>query len=111
MHRLGQVRAVTVYRLIAEGTCEEHILRLAQGKVVLNDTVLREGDWEEGEEEQGGDGKEGEGDIPDLTPDLLWQLIAGDTPPLPLHRTIDLLSEEEEEEKGPLPSRGGTELL
>ncbi|MEW5847521.1 MAG: SNF2-related protein [Myxococcota bacterium] len=39
-HRLGQDRAVTVYRLITRGTVEERILQLKQRKRALADVVL-----------------------------------------------------------------------
>ncbi|MCI8469387.1 MAG: serine/threonine protein kinase [Eggerthellaceae bacterium] len=39
-HRIGQTRAVSVYRVIAEGTVEERILRLQERKADLADAVI-----------------------------------------------------------------------
>lgn len=39
-HRLGQRRTVTVYRLLTEGTLEEHIMSLQQFKVNVANTVV-----------------------------------------------------------------------
>lgn len=39
-HRLGQRRTVTVYRLLTEGTLEEHIMSLQQFKVDVAKTVV-----------------------------------------------------------------------
>lgn len=39
-HRIGQTRAVTVYRLIAKDTIEERILRLQENKKELADAIL-----------------------------------------------------------------------
>ena len=39
-HRLGQRRTVTVYRLLTEGTLEEHIMSLQQFKVDVANTVV-----------------------------------------------------------------------
>ena len=41
-HRIGQERPVTVYRLIAEGTIEEKILRLHASKRSMADALLAE---------------------------------------------------------------------
>jgi len=43
-HRIGQERPVTVYRLIAQGTIEEKILRLHQDKRSLADALLQDAD-------------------------------------------------------------------
>ena len=43
-HRIGQERPVTVYRLIAEGTIEEKILRLHASKRTMADALLAEAD-------------------------------------------------------------------
>lgn len=40
VHRLGQERPVTVYRLVARGTLEEKVLRLHQGKRQLAEQML-----------------------------------------------------------------------
>lgn len=42
-HRIGQVRPVTVYRLIAKDTIEEGILALQERKRALSDVALAEG--------------------------------------------------------------------
>ncbi|MBR3692539.1 MAG: DEAD/DEAH box helicase [Clostridia bacterium] len=42
-HRLGQTRRVQVFRLIAEKTVEEQILRLQAHKAGLSDALIREG--------------------------------------------------------------------
>ena len=39
-HRLGQRRTVTVYRMLTEGTLEEHIMSLQQFKVDVANTVV-----------------------------------------------------------------------
>lgn len=39
-HRIGQTKAVFVYRLVAEGTVEEAILRLQAHKQALADTLF-----------------------------------------------------------------------
>nr|ODN79245.1 hypothetical protein L203_06050 [Cryptococcus depauperatus CBS 7841] len=39
-HRVGQTKQVTVYRLIARGTIEERILRMARGKKDVQDIVV-----------------------------------------------------------------------
>jgi len=44
-HRLGQEKQVTVYKLIMENSCEEHIHNMAEEKKQLNDLMLEEGDW------------------------------------------------------------------
>ncbi|KAJ4459900.1 putative SWI/SNF chromatin-remodeling complex subunit snf22 [Paratrimastix pyriformis] len=44
VHRLGQNRPVTVYRLVSQGTCEERILHVAQRKALLGAYVLRDND-------------------------------------------------------------------
>lgn len=43
-HRMGQLRPVTVYRLVLEGTVEEHIVGLHNDKRALAESVLGEGD-------------------------------------------------------------------
>ena len=40
-HRLGQNRRVNVYRLVATGTIEEHVLALQERKRELIDQVLQ----------------------------------------------------------------------
>ena len=42
-HRIGQKRPVTIYRLVAEGTVDENIYRLAERKKELSDTILDSG--------------------------------------------------------------------
>ena len=39
-HRIGQERAVSVYRVIAEGTIEERIVRLQEQKAELAETIV-----------------------------------------------------------------------
>ena len=41
-HRIGQLRAVTVYRLVARGTVEDSIMTLKTAKRGLADAVIRE---------------------------------------------------------------------
>jgi SNF2 family DNA or RNA helicase len=43
-HRMGQLRPVTVYRLVLQGTVEEHIVGLHNDKRALAESVLGEGD-------------------------------------------------------------------
>jgi len=42
VHRIGQTRAVQIYRLIARGSCEERMLYFAQHKMLLGELVLRD---------------------------------------------------------------------
>ncbi|MEI6560118.1 MAG: C-terminal helicase domain-containing protein, partial [Rhodospirillaceae bacterium] len=44
-HRIGQVKPVFVYKLIASGTVEERILELQDRKGSLADAMLDEGSW------------------------------------------------------------------
>ena len=44
-HRIGQDKAVFVYKLIASGTVEERILELQERKGSLADAMLDEGSW------------------------------------------------------------------
>jgi superfamily II DNA or RNA helicase len=43
-HRMGQLRPVTVYRLVMQGTVEEHIVGLHNDKRILAESILGEGD-------------------------------------------------------------------
>jgi superfamily II DNA or RNA helicase len=43
-HRMGQLRPVTVYRLVTQGTVEEHIVGLHNDKRALAESILSEGD-------------------------------------------------------------------
>lgn len=43
-HRMGQLRPVTVYRLVTQGTVEEHIVGLHNDKRALAESILGEGD-------------------------------------------------------------------
>ncbi len=43
-HRIGQLRPVTVYRLVNQGTLEERIVSLHQHKRELADSVLEGGE-------------------------------------------------------------------
>lgn len=43
-HRMGQLRPVTVYRLVMQGTVEEHIVGLHNDKRALAECILGEGD-------------------------------------------------------------------
>jgi SNF2 family DNA or RNA helicase len=43
-HRMGQLRPVTIYRLVAENTIEEKIVKLHQHKRDLADTLLEGSD-------------------------------------------------------------------
>jgi SNF2 family DNA or RNA helicase len=43
-HRMGQLRPVTVYRLVTQGTVEEHIVGLHNDKRTLAKCILGEGD-------------------------------------------------------------------
>ena len=40
MHRIGQKRAVSVYRLITKDTIEEHIMGLQKFKILTANTVI-----------------------------------------------------------------------
>lgn len=70
-HRIGQVRDVEVFKMVSEKTVEENILRRAEQKSLLDQTVIQEGhfttDYEikrKGEKEEGGEGEEeGEEDV------------------------------------------------
>jgi SNF2 family DNA or RNA helicase len=42
-HRIGQTQPVTVYRLVAEGTVEEKILKLQEKKRALFEAALGDG--------------------------------------------------------------------
>jgi SNF2 family DNA or RNA helicase len=42
-HRIGQLRPVTVYRLVAQGTLEEQIIALHHDKRALAEGVLADG--------------------------------------------------------------------
>eukprot|EP00040_Diaphanoeca_grandis_P033107 m.201962 g.201962 ORF g.201962 m.201962 type:complete len:1174 (+) comp32808_c0_seq1:142-3663(+) len=42
VHRMGQKNPVTVYRFISEGTCEERIVKYAEEKLKLSQTVLQD---------------------------------------------------------------------
>jgi helicase SWR1 len=42
-HRIGQVRDVEVYKMVSEKTVEENILRRAEQKSLLDQTVIQEG--------------------------------------------------------------------
>ena len=44
-HRIGQNKAVFVYKLIAAGTVEERIIELQQRKGALAEAMLDEGTW------------------------------------------------------------------
>ena len=61
-HRIGQVRTVSVYRLVAAGTVEEAILRLKQRKRAIAGAVM----------------DEGLGDLPQLTSDEIEDLFRFD---------------------------------
>jgi len=43
-HRIGQLRPVTVYRLVSKGTLEERIIELHHDKRALAEGVLAEGE-------------------------------------------------------------------
>ncbi len=43
-HRMGQLRPVTVYRLVTQGTVEEHIVGLHNDKRALAESILGEGE-------------------------------------------------------------------
>ncbi len=43
-HRMGQLRPVTVYRLVTQGTVEEHIVGMHNDKRALAESILGEGD-------------------------------------------------------------------
>ncbi|PRP86642.1 fun thirty related protein Fft2 (predicted) [Planoprotostelium fungivorum] len=51
-HRMGQQKPVTIYRLITEGSIEEHMLMVANSKRKLNDQVLEEGSYDNKESER-----------------------------------------------------------
>ena len=42
-HRIGQTKEVTVYRLVMEGTVDQHILEKSRAKETLNNSVLQDG--------------------------------------------------------------------
>ena len=42
-HRIGQTKQVTVYRLVMEGTVDQHILEKSESKAKLNTSVLQDG--------------------------------------------------------------------
>lgn len=58
-HRIGQVRDVEVYKLVSEKTVEENILRRANQKSLLDQTVIQEGhfttDYDMPQAEKSGD--------------------------------------------------------
>lgn len=43
VHRIGQTKDVTVYRLVMENTVDQHILKKSQAKEKLNTSVLQDG--------------------------------------------------------------------
>lgn len=43
-HRMGQLRPVTVYRLVSKGTVEEQIVGIRNDKRALAESILGEGD-------------------------------------------------------------------
>ena len=43
-HRMGQLRPVTVYRMVSRGTIEERIVDLHHDKRALADSILADGD-------------------------------------------------------------------
>jgi len=45
-HRLGQEKQVRIFKLIAEGSIDEHMLKMAVEKKELNDVVLEEGEYD-----------------------------------------------------------------
>lgn len=51
VHRLGQKRPVTIYRLISEGTIEEGMLMIAQEKLNLEREVTTDENGENGDEQ------------------------------------------------------------
>jgi SWI/SNF-related matrix-associated actin-dependent regulator of chromatin subfamily A containing DEAD/H box 1 len=58
-HRVGQTRDVTVIRLISENTVEENILKMAEVKLRLDQSVsFDQGDTSEEDEEDGANGEE-----------------------------------------------------
>jgi SNF2 family DNA or RNA helicase len=48
-HRIGQTRAVTIYRLVSEGTVEETIVKISKDRTMLNNVVIRGGGFTGGE--------------------------------------------------------------
>ena len=70
-HRIGQVRDVEVYKMVSERTVEENILRRAEQKSLLDQTVIQEGRFttdfqREKEDTTAGKGGEGEGEHDDV---------------------------------------------
>lgn len=45
-HRLGQEKQVRIFKFIAEGSIDEHMLKMAVEKKELNDVVLEEGEYD-----------------------------------------------------------------
>jgi SNF2 family DNA or RNA helicase len=43
-HRIGQLRPVTVYRLVNKGTVEKHIVTQRHDKRALAESILADGD-------------------------------------------------------------------
>jgi helicase SWR1 len=64
-HRIGQIRDVEVYKMVSEKTVEENILRRANQKSLLDQTVIQEGHFtteqQNDEDDNDGDG-DGEGE-------------------------------------------------
>jgi superfamily II DNA or RNA helicase len=67
-HRLGQEKQVRIYKLIAEGSIDEHMLKMAVEKKELNDVVLEEGEYD-------GNVKDSEADVLNDTRDGVEQLF------------------------------------
>ena len=65
-HRIGQVRDVEVYKMVSEKTVEENILRRAEQKSLLDQTVIQEGhfttDYDIGPRKDKDEGGKGEGE-------------------------------------------------